>query len=323
MVFSIIQSNPLLFHIIVGLTSLIVLAKSADLIVFSISDYAKKLGISDYLIGFIVVSIGTALPELVAGITGAVIGQGSIVFGTVFGSNFCKIPLIGLLLLVGKKIRIKGNAVGVAPIITFMMALLPLILLYDQTLSRLDGAFLVVAFLLYILKLWHGEGQMGKMQKSIPFSKLWKDFVIFGSSLGALLLAGRWLVFSSLQVAQLLSISPYIIGLLVIGIGASAPELTVQMFSILKHRQGLAFGNILGSVVANSTMVLGIVALIKPISIQFSLLLVTVSFFMLGLLYVLVMLLKKELTWKHGVLMISIYLLFLLVQFTFGSPTNL
>ena len=323
MVFSIIQSNPLLFHIIVGLTSLIVLAKSADLIVFSISDYAKKLGISDYLIGFIVVSIGTALPELVAGITGAVIGQGSIVFGTVFGSNFFKIPLIGFLLVFVKKIRIKGNAVGIAPIITFVMALLPLFLVFDGTLSRLDGSILLVAFLLYIMKLWHGEGQMGKMQKSIPFSKLWKDFVIFGLSLGALLLAGRWLVFSSLQVAQLLSISPYIIGLLVIGIGASAPELTVQMFSILKHRQGLAFGNILGSVVANSTMVLGIVALIKPISIQFSLLLVTVSFFMLGLLYVLVMLLKKELTWKHGALMIGIYLLFLLVQFTFGSPTNL
>jgi len=323
MVFSFIETNPLLFYSIIGLTSLLVLAKSADYVVYSISDYAKKLGISDYLIGFLVVSIGTALPELVAGITGVMLKQGNLVFGTIMGSNLFKIPLIGLLLLFRKKIKIKGNAVGTAPIITFIMALLPLFFIYDGVLSRADGGILIVAFILYILKLWHGEGKMGKMEKSIPFSLLWKDFLIFGLSLGALLLAGRWLVFSSIQVSQILNITPFIIGLLVIGIGASAPEVTVQLFSILKHRQGLAFGNILGSIVANSTLVLGIVALISPVQIQFSLLISTIIFSMAGLLYVLIMLLKKELTWKHGLVMVGIYLLFLLVQFTFGSPTNL
>ena len=105
MVFTLIETNPLLFYSVIGLTSLLVLAKSADYVVFSISDYAKKLGISDYLIGFLVVSIGTALPELVAGITGVVLNQGNLVFGTILGSNLFKIPLIGLLLLYRKKIR--------------------------------------------------------------------------------------------------------------------------------------------------------------------------------------------------------------------------
>src|SRR3989339_2122627 len=89
--------HPLLFHSIIAIASLTIITKSSDMVVYSISNYAKKLGISDYLIGFLVVSIGTALPELVASVTGTLSNQGLIVFGTVFGSSLFKIPLLGLV----------------------------------------------------------------------------------------------------------------------------------------------------------------------------------------------------------------------------------
>jgi len=308
---------PLVFHIIIALASLIIVAKSADLVVYGISDYARKLGISDYLVGFLVISIGTAIPELVASVTGTLIGQGTIVFGTVLGSNLFKIPLLGLILLITKNMKIKQSVGGNAPVITFSIVILPLLLVMDGVLSKTDGAILLIAFLIYIARLWHGEGELGKMKKDVKLKNIWKDIIIFSLALAALLLSARFLVFSSIQISEMLNISPYIIGLIVIGIGASAPELTVQIRSIFKHHQNIAFGNVLGSLVANSALVLGVASIIKPVYINSSTIFITSIFIIIGTLYVLAIMGKEKVTWKHGLILISFYILFLLSEWLF------
>lgn len=317
MINALFDLNPLIFHSIIILASLAILAKSADLVVYSISDYAKKLGVSDYLIGFLVVSIGTAIPELVASITGALVAQGAIVFGTIFGSNLSKLPLLGLVLLIAKNIKIKQNIGMNAPIFTLFTTLLPVLLIIDGVLSKTEGAILIVLFLVYIIRLWRGEGQIGKMKKNVELKNIWKDALIFSLALGALLLSARFLVFSSISISELLNISPYIIGLIVIGVGASAPEITVQIRSILKHHQDIAFGNVLGSVVANSALVLGIVAVIKPVYINPSTVFITSIFMIAGTLYTLIIMEKERVNWKHGIVLISFYLLFLLAEWLF------
>ena len=306
--------HPLLFHSIIAIASLTIITKSSDMVVYSISNYAKKLGISDYLIGFLVVSIGTALPELVASVTGTLSNQGLIVFGTVFGSSLFKIPLLGLVLIIAKKIKNKQNIAMNAPIVTLFITLLPLLFIIDGFLSRLEGAILLIAFLIYMARLWQGEGKLGKMKKSIEFKAIWKDGIIFSLSLAALLLSARFLVFSSIHISEILNISPYIIGLIVIGIGASTPELTVQVRSILKHHQDIAFGNVLGSFVANSAFVLGIVAIIKPVYIDASIIFITSIFMAVGTLYTLIIMGKEKISWKHGIILILFYLLFLLFE---------
>jgi cation:H+ antiporter len=317
MIPQILSQNPLIFHSLIALASLVIVAKSADMIVYGITNYARKLGVSDYLIGFLVVSIGTAIPELIASVTGASIGQGAIAFGTVFGSNLFKIPLLGLILLIIKKIKIKQKIGMNAPIVTLFVTVLPLLLIIDGTLSRVDGAILLIAFLIYVTKLWHGEDELGKMEKNIEIKRIWKDALIFSLALTALLLSARFLVFSSISISEILNISPYIIGLIVIGIGASAPELTIQIRSMLKHHQDIAFGNVLGSLVANSAFVLGIASIIKPISIQPQILFITSIFMVTGIIYMLVIMGKKEVNWKHGLILISFYLLFLLAEWIF------
>ncbi len=309
--------HPLLFHSIIILASLAIVAKSADLVVYSISDYAKKLGVSDYLIGFLVVSIGTALPELVASITGTMIGQGAIVFGTVLGSNLFKIPLLGLILLIAKNIKTKENVGGSAPIVTFFITILPLLLIIDGELSKIDGVILLISFFIYIARLWQSEGKLGKMKKNIELKNIWKDAIIFILALAALLLSARWLVFSSINISEILKISPYMIGLIVIGIGASTPELTVQIRSVLKHHKDIAFGNVLGSLVANSAFVLGIVAIIKPVLINPATILITSLFMIAGILYTSVIMGKEEVNWKHGLILILFYILFLFAEFIF------
>ncbi len=174
-----INIHPLLFYSIVCIVSLVILAKSSDLLVYGISNYARKLGISDYIIGFIVISIGTALPELVSSINGALIGQGAIVFGVVFGSNLFKIPLLGIIILIAKKIKNRGNFLGNAPVFTFALTMLPVFLVRDGILSRDDGLILLVAFIVYLLRLWKGEGEIGKLKMNIKLKDIYKDGLVF------------------------------------------------------------------------------------------------------------------------------------------------
>jgi len=309
--------DPLLFHFIVVVASLLIVIKSADMLVYGISNYARKLGISDYLIGFLVVSIGTALPELVAAINGALAGQGGIVVGTVLGSNLFKIPIIGAIIVVARKTKINEKCLGNAPIITLLLTVFPLLLILDGSISRMDGGILLVAFFLYIGKLWKEEGKLGKIKKHVKLGHITKDSLIFIGALMALLLSARWLVFSSIAVSEMLNISPYVIGLLVIGIGASMPEFMVQVKSMVKHHQDIAFGNVLGSIVANSTLVLGLVGLTKPFFISFQTVIVTVIFVVVGTLFILFVMEKEQAVLQDGLVLILIYVLFLIFEFMF------
>ena len=135
--------------------------------------------------------------------------------------------------------------------------------------------------------------------------------------MAALLLSARFLVFSSIEISEILNISPYIIGLIVIGIGASAPEVTVQIRSIAKHHQDIAFGNVLGSLVANSALVLGVVAIIKPVYINPQTIFITSIFMIAGIFFTLIIMEKEKASWKHGIVLISFYILFLIAEWIF------
>ena len=315
---TILTLNPLVFHSLIIIASLIVLAKSAHYIVLGISNYARKIGVSDYLIGLLVISVGTAVPELVASITGATIGQGGIVFGTILGSSLFKIPLLGLVLLIARRVTIDREVKTNPPILSFVGTMLPLALILDGVLSRGDGILLLLVFLWYCYRIWTAEKKFGKLKKNVPFRIIWKDALIFLISLAALLLSARWLVFSSMVMSDYFDISPFLVGLIVIGIGASAPELLVQITSIRKKHNDIAFGNAVGSLVANSAFALGIAPLVKPIAIDPSSLLSTGIFFFLGTVAVIYLMERKEVNWKHGLWLIILYTAFLAFELIWG-----
>ncbi len=310
------NNDPLLFNAIIALLSLIVVAKAADLLVFSIANYSRRLGMSEYVIGFIALSIGGAMPELIASLTGSFYGSGEIIYGTVLGSNLTQIPILGMALLLGSRLKPDSSSKGNAPILTFIIALLPILLVIDGTLSRFDGLILLGSFIFYLGNLWQGE-QSRKKKKDLRFKDIYKDMLIFIGSLAALLLSARFLVSSSLRISGILDISPFIIGIVVIGIGGAAPEIIVQLRSVFQHHEDFIYGNVLGSIVANSSFVLGIVALIKPFSIPFSSIILTSIFMVAGLLYVLLVLNSGEFNWKHGLIMIIFYIIFIVLELIF------
>ena len=310
-----IASNPLVFHILIILASLAILVKASDMALFGIINYAKKLGLSDYLIGLIIISLGASMPELVASIMGLVAGDSGIIFGTILGSNITSITLvIGVFAIVGKKLALNPKVLEKTELITLSTVILPFILIIDGVLSRIDAVILIALYLGYLVYVWRKEGQLGKIKKDVKIERLYLDGIIFILALLAILLSARWLVFSSIEIASMLNISSYIIALVVIGIGASLPDLMVGLRALSSGHKEIGIGNSLGSVVVQSLLFLGILAMIRPIEISFISIIVAEITLVISLIFILYLTIKRAINWKHGLILIGGYVIFIIIS---------
>lgn len=303
-----------MFWLAIGISSLFLIIKSSDYVVLGISKFAKKLGISDYLIGFLVIGIGTSLPELVASITGALKGEAGLVFGTILGSNLSNLTLIfGTTIVISRILKVKKNEMSWWIFFkTLFFAIIPFILIYDSVLSRIDGLIMVGLYLVYSSDLWQSESY--KMKSDVKIKFLWYDSLIFLGALVALLLSAQWLVLSAIQISTMVGISTFVMGLTIIAIGTSLPELLVSLNSVKQKHGDLAFGNLFGSIINNSVLVLGIVAIISPIKIVFKDISFASIFVIFSLVLVMLFMRMKEIKRWQGFLLLAIYILFVLIE---------
>jgi cation:H+ antiporter len=310
-----IHNYQFLFHALVVIISLYLMAKASDLSVYSVSRYARKLGLSDYLIGLLVVAVAASMPELVSSITGATIGAPGIVLGTLFGSNLAGLALVlGVTAIMRKKISTKSKVLQGTGIMIWILVMMPFIFLIDGVLSRIDGILLVISFVIYITFLWKRESGFGGIKTNVKLKNIWKDGLIFSGSLVVLLLSARYLVFSSIVLANSVGISPYLVALTLIAIGATMPDLMVAIKSIKKHHEGVGYGNVIGSMVVKALLFLGIIAIIKPITFEIMRLSNIVIFRTLMITFVLWWGKDKELDWKNGVTLLAMYVLFVAIE---------
>jgi cation:H+ antiporter len=192
--------------------------------------------------------------------------------------------------------------------------MLPFVLAMDGQLSRSDGIILIGAFIAYLAQLWHMEGTLGKIKKNVQFKTIWRDAFIFLGCFVALMLAGRWLVFSSVQIAKYFSIPPYFIAITVIGIGTTIPDMSVELRSLFRKHASIGLGDLLGSLVIELILFFGIVSIIKPITVNLGEILNSLIFLAIAITIVMFWMNKKELTWKHGLFLLCFYLIFLAVE---------
>lgn len=312
------SAHPLMFNIAALVLSLLIVIKAADLLTFGISNYARKFGISDYLVGFLVLAIGTSLPALVSSFMGGSVGSSGIVLGTLFGSGVITLTFVlGCTAIAAKKLDVKTRLLGKSTYFIMLMILLPMVMLLDKKISRLDGILLIVVFFAYIAGLWKKEGTFGHLKKHVRIKQLWKDVFVFLGALVALLLGARFLVFSSVVISQEIGISSYVTALIVIGLGASLPDLTVELKALKKGHAGIGFGNILGGITAEMLLILGLVAVFYPVSIAgigLASLISTIVFFLIGISLVLFWVRKNTLFRWQGFVLLGMYLAFVAVQ---------
>ncbi|HAB79559.1 MAG TPA: calcium/sodium antiporter [Glaciecola sp.] len=253
----------------------ILLIYSASRFVEGSAVVARYLGMPPLLIGMVVVGFGTSSPELVVSVTAAANGNSTLALGNAFGSNIANIALIiGLVALINP-IIVRSEVIKKELPILFGITMLVGWLISDKQLSRFDACYLLVAFILVILwSIFQGmrnpqdqiandlKNELNNNIISIKKAIMW---LVIGLIL--LIAASRMLVYGAVYIAQGLGISDLVIGLTVVAIGTSLPELASSLVAIKKGENDMALGNIIGSNLFNTLAVIGLAALVQPMEI--------------------------------------------------------
>lgn len=254
---------------------LILLVYGADRLVFSAAILCRSLGIPPLIIGMTVVGIGTSLPELIVSLSAAPHGQMDIAVGTALGSNITNILLIsgGAALL--HPLTVHSNLVRRELPLMLLVTLLCGVMLFDNQLSRLDGVALIVIaalYLAFIIKIARrAERDNNDSLTREQLAELPRDdagntvaFLWLAVALIMLPMSTRMVIDNATVIADYFGVSELVIGLTIISVGTSLPELATVIAGALKGEDDIAIGNLIGSNIYNMVIVLGIPALLYP-----------------------------------------------------------
>lgn len=269
--------------LIIGILVLsLILIKAADMVIVAIRriSHGSKAGV--FTISAIILALGTSLPELFVGVTSALEGSPNLSLGVIFGSNIANIALIGGLTAVfAGNVLVRSQQVQNETLIAFLAGILPAFLASDQSLSRVDALIMLSVYLAYTTGFFRRRYmQIAKEQReedSFVYrfirqfnhvrSKKTREFGRLFIGVALLLATSDAIVRLSTILAQAAGLPLFLIGLFVIAIGTSLPELVFSLKSIAEHEPSMFFGNILGSTIANSTLVVGVTTLIHPLNV--------------------------------------------------------
>jgi cation:H+ antiporter len=261
----------MLLNILSILAGLSLLVWSADRFISGAAALADNLGVSPMLIGLTVVGFGTSAPEILVSVMAAVNGNPGLAIGNAIGSNIANIGLIlGVTALV-VPLAVRSSILKREYPVLLGVTLITLVLMQDGDLNRFDGLALlamlvvVMGWMVYTAKMGETDPIADEFNAEIPHDvptpkALW----LLGSGLVLLLISSRVLVWGATQVALALGVSDVVIGLTVIAIGTSLPELAASISSVMKKEDDIAIGNVIGSNLYNLLAVLCIPGFVAP-----------------------------------------------------------
>lgn len=263
-----------LLTLVLFILGFVLLVGGANLLVEGASSLARLLGISPLIVGLTVVAFGTSAPELAVSVQSSLQGQTDLAIGNVVGSNILNILLVLGVAAVITPIDVHQRVVKLEVPIMIVVSVLLLVLSFDGMLSRLDGALLFSGILLYIFftfKTQHKvEVSEAEQDSNNSFTGIILQLLLIIIGLGLLVLGSQWLVDGAVTIAELFGVSQLVIGLTIISIGTSLPELATVVIASLKKQEDLVAGNVIGSNIFNILLVLGATSLIAPNGIAVS-----------------------------------------------------
>jgi cation:H+ antiporter len=304
------------FYLFLLLVSFFLIAITSDKIIVYTTKLSSYYGLSQMSAGFIVLSVVTSLPELFVSVFASYMGQGGISVGNVLGSNIANLTvIIGLaILLSGMDFSIKSSSQKELAQFLFVLSLIPMFILQRGSLGPILGIVLLILFAFFTLKI----SQKAEKIRALEFMR--KDelnitVVKFLVSIGLLLFFSKVAVDNAINIAELAGLAPTVIGATLVAVGTSIPELATTIQAMKKHFFGMALGNILGSCIANITLILGLASVLS-----FSQVSITATggmlFFVLASTMTVWYLVntRKYFDKRIALLLITIYVLFVLQQ---------
>lgn len=299
----------ILFQICLMAVGFALLIKGADLFVDGASGIASRLGIPQLVIGLTIVAMGTSAPEAAVSISAALKGNAEITIGNIVGSNILNILII--LGITSVIISVKVAASTVKYELPFMISITAVLLLFGYTggnITFFEGILLWVLFILYLTYLFI----MAKKNKEEADDKkeekpLWKLIIFILLGLFMIVFGSNISVDGASAIAKAVGISERFIGLTVVALGTSLPELVTSIAAARKGKADIAIGNVVGSNIFNILFVVGTTSLITPVVFAANFIIDTAIAISAGILLLVGVLRKKELGRVTGIIMLVCY----------------
>ena len=299
------------------------MAKAGSWIVKALSNISRILKWREFIVASFIMSSASTLPELFIAINSSIKKVPQLSIGNVIGAGVIYLTLvIGVGTIMAGKLRFKSNIIKRSSAFAVLYLFLPILLLIDGYFSRTDGIILILALIFYFQELVKHQRKFSKVYNHYKtnFRKkifdFFKYFALFLFGIAILLIGSNGVVFAAMNIAALTPISIFIIGLLIVAIGTSLPELVFAIESTRLGYKEMIIGSVLGSVVIDAGLVLGMAAIICPFrvfNIPQYVLGIAFSIITAGLFF-LFSRSKNEINRKEGIVLISIYSLFLISQ---------
>jgi len=246
---------------IAGLAALIA---GGETIVRAGSKLAARIGVSPMIIGLTVVSLGTSAPEMAISINAAIRGNGELAIANITGTNTLTLLLIlGITALIAP-LQIQTPAIKLELPVMVIGAMALFVFALDLSLNFTDGVILGLTGVIYLGLLYRNSRQeMAEAEKDTS-SRVWVQSLILLAGLVALVIGSDWMVTGAVEIATALGVSEAVIGLTIVALGTSAPEIVTSIIASIRNQRDMAVGNLLGSVIFNVSLVGAVAAMVAP-----------------------------------------------------------
>lgn len=300
----------ILLEILLLAAGFIMLIKGADWFVDGCSHFASTLGVSQMVIGLTIVAMGTSMPEAAVSITASIKNTADIAVGNIIGSNILNILIIlGLTsLLIPIKVEEAFRQKDI-PIMGAVTIVLLITGLTGNTITRIEGILYLIIFAGYMSYLFR-TAQADRSQneeKAITWKSVLKDLLVIGLGGGVVVLGSNITVDAATEIAKMIGMSEKFIGLTIVALGTSLPELVTSLTAAHKGNADMAIGNIVGSNIFNILFVLGISSVIVPVLFPQNFLADGIIAIIAVLIFWIYALLFKRLDRKSGIIMLVTY----------------
>ncbi len=248
--------------LVIGLAALV---KGADFLVSGASSFARRWNISPLVIGLTIVSFGTSLPETVVSMMSGLEGNADLAIGNVIGSNIANVLLVLGIAAIVRPLPVRDSTVVSEIPFSLMAALLVGFLAnaalfsshHELTISRLDGGILLFFFLLFMLYVFKVARESGAEEDVAPPMAQWRAIACVAVGIAMLYFGGSWTVMGAVGIAQGLGVDDALIGLTIVAVGTSSPELIASAMAAWRNQTDMAVGNVVGSNIFNLLWILG------------------------------------------------------------------
>jgi len=325
------------------LVSLAFLVKASEVVVDSSVRIARLLGISELVIGLTIIAVGTSLPEIISGILAAIHGNGDLVIGNIIGSNMSDVTIVLGASIIFAPVIVDKKIVKRDILIMLFSMLAMTAVISNLYVSWIEGIALLLLFIAYVdflfLDLKSHKKEYGLAEFFDHFIKarylqriaehsaifimgknrivldkaILKEFFVFSFSLIVVIFSANFLVESAIEIANAMHISSAFIGV-ILAIGTTMPELSVSISAARLNKSNILLGNVVGSCITNSLLVLGAASIAQELFVSQIALKNTVAAIIFLAIFSLLVTYRKSLGRIHGAMLVCLYILFL-VQF--------